>query len=87
TAGNQSVSKSFALTDNSTPQDTPPIVNIHKENNTDIQAEIQVENAQIDENEFYNIFSTPVCEEVESSTHYVDLSNMHAFYKRHQSEH
>ncbi|GJS03529.1 retrovirus-related pol polyprotein from transposon TNT 1-94 [Tanacetum coccineum] len=93
--GNQSVSKSFALTDNSTPQDTPPIVNIQttteqitpttivtiKENNTDIQAEIQVENAQIDKNEFYNIFSTPVCEEVESSTYYVDLSNMHAFYK------
>ncbi|GJU33677.1 hypothetical protein Tco_1182031 [Tanacetum coccineum] len=30
-----------------------------EENNTDNQAEIQVENAQINEDEFYNIFSTP----------------------------
>ncbi|GJX35925.1 retrovirus-related pol polyprotein from transposon TNT 1-94 [Tanacetum coccineum] len=51
------------------------------------QTEIQPENAQIDENEFYNIFSTPVREEAKSSTRYVDPSNMHTFYQRHQSEH
>ncbi|GJU24801.1 retrovirus-related pol polyprotein from transposon TNT 1-94 [Tanacetum coccineum] len=101
TAGNQSVSKSFALCDNSKQQDPQPTTNIQttidlitptttvnaEENKTDIQAELQVENAQIDENKFYNIFSTPVCEEAESSTRYVDPSNMHTFYQRHQSEH
>ncbi|GJW04815.1 ribonuclease H-like domain-containing protein [Tanacetum coccineum] len=45
------------------------------------------ENAQFDENEFYNIFITPVREESESPTRYVDPSNMHTFYQRHQSEH
>ncbi|GJR66643.1 retrovirus-related pol polyprotein from transposon TNT 1-94 [Tanacetum coccineum] len=50
-------------------------------------AEIQVENTQIDENEFYNVFNTPVHEEAESYTRYVDPSNMHTFYQRHQSEH
>nr|GEX46182.1 uncharacterized mitochondrial protein AtMg00810-like [Tanacetum cinerariifolium] len=57
---------------NSPPQDTPPTSNVKtttkpitptknvtaEENNIDIQAKIQVENAQIDKNEFYNIFST-----------------------------
>ncbi|GJV37915.1 putative zinc finger, CCHC-type containing protein, partial [Tanacetum coccineum] len=43
--------------------------------------------ALIDENKFYNIFSTPVREEAESSTRYVDNSNMHTFYQCHQSKH
>ncbi|GJY79193.1 gag-pol polyprotein [Tanacetum coccineum] len=97
TTRNQSVSKSFPLFDNSKQQDiqptakfqttteliTPTTTIIVEENNTDIHAE----DAQIDENEFYNIFSTAVCEEAESSTHYVDSSNMHTFYQHHQSEH
>ncbi|GKE01640.1 hypothetical protein Tco_1389623 [Tanacetum coccineum] len=96
TAGNQSVSKSSSLSDNSKQQDTQPTINIQpttkpitpttnvnaEENNND-----QAADAQIDENEFYNIFSTPVRKEVESSTRYVDNSNMHTFYQRHQSEH
>ncbi|GJU35006.1 retrovirus-related pol polyprotein from transposon TNT 1-94 [Tanacetum coccineum] len=53
-----------------------------EENNND-----QAADAQIYENEFYNIFSTPVREEAELSTRYVDNSNMHTFYQRHQSEH
>ncbi|GJQ99595.1 retrovirus-related pol polyprotein from transposon TNT 1-94 [Tanacetum coccineum] len=99
--GNQSVSKSSSLSDNSKKQDTQPTTNIQtttepiistttvtaEENNTDIQEEIQVENAQINENEFYNIFSTPVREEAKSSTCNVYNSNMHTFYQRHQSEH
>nr|GEV45646.1 hypothetical protein [Tanacetum cinerariifolium] len=52
------------------------------ENNND-----QATDAQIDENEFYNIFSTSVHEESESSTHNVDNSNMHTFYQHHQSKH
>ncbi|GKC69464.1 gag-pol polyprotein [Tanacetum coccineum] len=51
-----------------------------EENNTNNQAEIQVENAQIDEDKFYNIFSTPIHEEADPSTRYVDSSNMHTFH-------
>ncbi|GJW35831.1 retrovirus-related pol polyprotein from transposon TNT 1-94 [Tanacetum coccineum] len=47
----------------------------------------QVENAQVDEDEFINIFSTPVQEQGETSSRYVDSSNMHTFYQRHPSEH
>ncbi|GJZ36919.1 retrovirus-related pol polyprotein from transposon TNT 1-94 [Tanacetum coccineum] len=96
TADNQSVSKSSSLSDNSKQQDTQPTTNIQpttepitpttnvnvEENNND-----QAADAQIDENKFYNIFSTPVCKELESSTRNVDNSNMHTFYQRHQSEH
>ncbi|GJS11632.1 retrovirus-related pol polyprotein from transposon TNT 1-94 [Tanacetum coccineum] len=39
------------------------------------------------ENEFYNILSTPIRKEAESSTRYVNNSNMHTFYQRHQSKH
>ncbi|GJY03881.1 retrovirus-related pol polyprotein from transposon TNT 1-94, partial [Tanacetum coccineum] len=51
------------------------------------QAEIQVENAQVEEDEFSNIFSTPVHEQGVTSSQYVALSNMHTFYQRHPSEH
>ncbi|GJT17434.1 retrovirus-related pol polyprotein from transposon TNT 1-94 [Tanacetum coccineum] len=99
-AGNPSVFKSSAPTNNSPPPDTTPTANIQtttkpitptttvtaEENNTNIQAKIQEENAQINEDEFYNIFSTPIRKEVESSNRYVDLLNMHTFYQRHQSE-
>ncbi|GJR43091.1 retrovirus-related pol polyprotein from transposon TNT 1-94 [Tanacetum coccineum] len=97
-AGNSSVKKSSSLTDNSKQQETQPTVNVQqpttpttnviaKEKNTNDQAKIQEGDAQIDENKFYNIFSTPVREEAESSTRYVDPSNMDTFYQPHQSEH
>ncbi|GKE50710.1 hypothetical protein Tco_1485866 [Tanacetum coccineum] len=72
-AGNQSVQKSSSLTDNSKQR---------QENNND-----QAADAQIYEDEFFNIFSTQVHEEAESSTCYVDNSNMHTFYQGYQSEH
>ncbi|GJR92419.1 retrovirus-related pol polyprotein from transposon TNT 1-94 [Tanacetum coccineum] len=96
TVGNQSVSKSFALSDNSKQQDTQPTANILPTIEpvtltTNVNAEennnYQAADAQINENEFYNIFSTPVREEAESFTRNVDNSNMHTFYKHHQSEH
>ncbi|GJZ96894.1 retrovirus-related pol polyprotein from transposon TNT 1-94 [Tanacetum coccineum] len=72
TIGNSSVPKSSSPSNNSQQQDTHPTMNAQsttalinltaitaEENNTDIQAEIQLDDAQIDENEFYNIFSTP----------------------------
>ncbi|GJQ98250.1 hypothetical protein Tco_0009389 [Tanacetum coccineum] len=68
------VTSSSSPTDNSTQQDTQPTENIYhttepvtptttvtaEENNTDNQAAIQVDNAHVDDNEFYNIFNTPV---------------------------
>ncbi|GJR71266.1 hypothetical protein Tco_0083631 [Tanacetum coccineum] len=51
------------------------------------QAETNKENTQVEENEFINIFSTPVQERGETSSCYVDSSNMHTFYQRHPSEH
>nr|GEY51571.1 hypothetical protein [Tanacetum cinerariifolium] len=45
------------------------------------------ENAQAEEDEFINIFSTPVQEREETSSHHVDSSNMHTFYQRHPFEH
>ncbi|GJX98443.1 retrovirus-related pol polyprotein from transposon TNT 1-94 [Tanacetum coccineum] len=53
----------------------------------EIQAEVHVEIAHVDEDEFINIFSTPVFEEGDSSSRHVDSSNMHTFYQRHPSKH
>ncbi|GJU63972.1 retrovirus-related pol polyprotein from transposon TNT 1-94, partial [Tanacetum coccineum] len=91
--GSSSVNKSSSPIDNSTPKDTIRITNAPtttvtaEENNTVNQANIKVDNAYVDDNEFYNVFSTPVREEAESSSHYVDPSNMHTFYQPYQSEH
>ncbi|GKA51865.1 retrovirus-related pol polyprotein from transposon TNT 1-94 [Tanacetum coccineum] len=52
-----------------------------------IQAETNKEYAQVDEDEFINVFSTPVQEQGETSSRYVDSSNMHTFYQRHPFEH
>ncbi|GKC39688.1 hypothetical protein Tco_1052072 [Tanacetum coccineum] len=52
-----------------------------------IQAETNKEHAKVDEDEFINIFSTPVQERGETSSRYVNSSNMHKFYQRHPSEH
>ncbi|GKD90204.1 retrovirus-related pol polyprotein from transposon TNT 1-94 [Tanacetum coccineum] len=51
------------------------------------QKETNKENAQCNEDEFINIFSTPVHEQGETSSRYDDSSNMHTFYQRHPSEH
>ncbi|GKC71498.1 hypothetical protein Tco_1117381 [Tanacetum coccineum] len=51
------------------------------------QLETHKENVQVEEDEFINIFSTPVHEQGETSSRYVDSSNMHTFYQRHPSEH
>ncbi|GJS01195.1 retrovirus-related pol polyprotein from transposon TNT 1-94 [Tanacetum coccineum] len=52
-----------------------------------IQAETNKENAQVDDDEFINVFSTPVQERGDTSSHYVDSLNMHTFYQHHPSEH
>nr|GEY17853.1 retrovirus-related Pol polyprotein from transposon TNT 1-94 [Tanacetum cinerariifolium] len=51
------------------------------------QAEIISKNAHVEDDEFINIFCTPVQDRGETSSRHVDLSNMHTFYQRHPSEH
>nr|GFC48226.1 Gag-Pol polyprotein [Tanacetum cinerariifolium] len=45
------------------------------------------ENDQVVDDEFINIFLTPVQDQGETSLRYVDSSNMHTFYQRFPSEH
>nr|GEV30539.1 hypothetical protein [Tanacetum cinerariifolium] len=52
-----------------------------------IQAETILENAQVANDEFINIFCTPVQDRGETLSRHVDSSNMHTFYQRHPSEH
>ncbi|GKB50530.1 hypothetical protein Tco_0901283 [Tanacetum coccineum] len=70
-------------TTNQAPTQAPTVTAIENIN----QAETDKENAQVEEDEFINIFSTPVQELGETLSHYVDSSNMHTFYQRHPSEH
>ncbi|GJW41892.1 retrovirus-related pol polyprotein from transposon TNT 1-94 [Tanacetum coccineum] len=43
------------------------------------------ENAQFDDDEFINNFSTPIQEQGETSSRHVNSSNMHTFYQHHPS--
>nr|GEV81226.1 retrovirus-related Pol polyprotein from transposon TNT 1-94 [Tanacetum cinerariifolium] len=51
------------------------------------QAEMIKENAQVEDDEFINIFCTPVQDRGETSSRHVDSSNVHTFYQRHPLEH
>nr|GFB82036.1 hypothetical protein [Tanacetum cinerariifolium] len=51
------------------------------------QAETYAENDQVTDDEFINIFSTPVQDQGETSSRHVDSSNMHTSYQRYPSEH
>nr|GFA97497.1 hypothetical protein [Tanacetum cinerariifolium] len=51
------------------------------------QAKVYAKNDQVADDEFINIFSTPVQDQGETSTRHVDSSNMHTFYQRYPSEH
>nr|GEV05220.1 ribonuclease H-like domain-containing protein [Tanacetum cinerariifolium] len=47
----------------------------------------QAENDQVADDEFINIFCTPIQDQGETSSRHVDSSNMHTFYQRYPSEH
>nr|GFC56162.1 retrovirus-related Pol polyprotein from transposon TNT 1-94 [Tanacetum cinerariifolium] len=51
------------------------------------QAETYAENDQVADDEFINIFSTPIQDQGETSSRHVDSSNMHTFYQRYPFEH
>ncbi|GKB06564.1 putative ribonuclease H-like domain-containing protein [Tanacetum coccineum] len=69
-------------TTNQAPTQTPTVTSTENIN----QAETQGENAQVEEDKFINIFSTPVQERGETSSCPVDSSNMHILYQ-HPSAH
>nr|GEW44504.1 hypothetical protein [Tanacetum cinerariifolium] len=66
----------------STPEPTTSEPTVNTTKNID-----QAEDVMVDEDEFFNIFSTPVHEVGESSSCHVNPSNMHTFYERHPSKH
>nr|GEX06418.1 hypothetical protein [Tanacetum cinerariifolium] len=76
----QVVSKSSTVTTTDAPNQCQQQHNIN-------QAETITENAQVENDEFINIFCTTVQERGEPSSSHVDFSNMHTFYQRHPSEH
>nr|GEW52546.1 hypothetical protein [Tanacetum cinerariifolium] len=47
----------------------------------------QAENDQVTDDEFINIFCTPIQDRGETLSRHVDSSNMHIFYQRYPSEH
>nr|GEV28757.1 retrovirus-related Pol polyprotein from transposon TNT 1-94 [Tanacetum cinerariifolium] len=51
------------------------------------QAKMILENVHVEDDEFINIFCTPVQDQGETLSRHVDSSNMHTFYQRHPSEH
>nr|GEY63798.1 retrovirus-related Pol polyprotein from transposon TNT 1-94 [Tanacetum cinerariifolium] len=53
----------------------------------DTQSKMVEEYAQVENDEFINIFCTPVHDQGETSSCHVDSSNMHTFYQHHPSEH
>nr|GFB86486.1 hypothetical protein [Tanacetum cinerariifolium] len=66
-----------------TPSIAPTVISSENIN----QAEPHAENDQVVDDEFINIFSTPVQDQGEMSSRHVDSSNMHTFYKRYPFEH
>nr|GFC04638.1 hypothetical protein [Tanacetum cinerariifolium] len=88
-AQNQRQQPTTPLNNHTTPTptcQTPPITTtvISSENIT--QAEPHAENTQVADDEFINIFSTPVQDKGETSSRHVDSLNMHTFYQRYLSE-
>nr|GFC57873.1 Gag-Pol polyprotein [Tanacetum cinerariifolium] len=65
----------------------PPIVPTVISSENINQAETYAENDQVADDEFINIFSTPVQDQGETSSRHVDSSNMQTFYQRNPSEH
>nr|GEY21488.1 reverse transcriptase domain-containing protein [Tanacetum cinerariifolium] len=64
----------------------PPITTTVISSENINQAEPQAENDQVADDEFINIFSTPVQDQGETSSRHVDSSNMHTFYQCYPSE-
>nr|GEZ23380.1 hypothetical protein [Tanacetum cinerariifolium] len=77
------VSKSSAVSAADAPNQQPIVTSSENIN----QADTYAENDQVADDEFINIFCTPVQDQGEKSLRHVDWSNMHTFYQRYPSEH
>ncbi|GJR31451.1 retrovirus-related pol polyprotein from transposon TNT 1-94 [Tanacetum coccineum] len=80
------VNKSSSPTNNSTQQDTLPIMNIHPTLEPSTSTNVHVEENNDDQAEYTNPFCTPVQEAVESSSRNFGNSNMHTFNQPQDSE-
>nr|GFA20791.1 hypothetical protein [Tanacetum cinerariifolium] len=65
---------------------TPTITSSVTSNENINQAEPHADNDQVADDEFINIFSTPVQDQWETSSRHVDSSNMHTYYQRYPSK-
>nr|GFC27686.1 hypothetical protein [Tanacetum cinerariifolium] len=86
---NQRQQPTTPLTTHSIPVPTcqnPPITTSVISSENINQAEPHAENDEVADEEFINIFSTPVQDQKETSSRHVDSSNMHTFYQRYPSE-
>nr|GFC90126.1 hypothetical protein [Tanacetum cinerariifolium] len=88
-APNQRQQPTTPLNNHSTPAptcQTPPIITTIISSENINQAKPHAENDEVADDEFINIFSTPVQDKGETSSRHVDSSNMHTFYQRYPSE-
>nr|GFC06617.1 hypothetical protein [Tanacetum cinerariifolium] len=88
-APNQRQQPTTTLNISTTPEPTcqnPSIASSATSNENINQAEPHAINDQVTDDEFINIFSTPVQDQGETSSRHVDSSNMHTFYQRYPSE-
>nr|GFC66337.1 hypothetical protein [Tanacetum cinerariifolium] len=88
-AQNQRQQPTTPLNNHITPTPTcqnPPITTSVISSENINQAEPHAENDEVTDDEFINIFSTPVQDKGETSSRHVDSSNMHTFYQRYPSE-
>nr|GEX63344.1 hypothetical protein [Tanacetum cinerariifolium] len=89
-APNQRQHHTTSLNNHTTPASTcqvPTLVPTVSSSENINQAETYAENDQVADDEFINIFCTPVQDQRETLSHHVDSSNMHTFYQRYPSEH
>nr|GFB27211.1 retrovirus-related Pol polyprotein from transposon TNT 1-94 [Tanacetum cinerariifolium] len=89
-APNQRQQLTTSLTNHITPAPTcqiptlaPTVISSENIN----QAETYAKNDQVADDEFINIFSTPVQDQGETLSYHVDSLNMHTFYQRFPSKH
>nr|GFC41672.1 hypothetical protein [Tanacetum cinerariifolium] len=88
-APNQRQQPTTPLNNHTTPVPTcpnPPISTSVISSENINQAEPHAENAQVADDEFINIFLTPLQDQGETSSRHVDSSNMHTFYQRYSSD-
>nr|GFB02280.1 integrase, catalytic region, zinc finger, CCHC-type, peptidase aspartic, catalytic [Tanacetum cinerariifolium] len=88
-APNQRQQPTTPLINHTTPIPTcqnPPITTTVISSENINQAVPHAENDEVADDEFINIFSTPVQDKGETSPRHVDSSNMHTFYQRYPSE-